>query len=72
MMEFAEKGHRQKECPDLPVGLLLVLHTLRLECKKLMKLTASHCSCLLWFTHESRVKAALLESAPIGAQKKCR
>jgi len=40
-MEFAETGHRQEEHSDPPVKLLMVLHTLRLECEKLMELTVS-------------------------------
>jgi len=40
-MEFAELGHRRKDCPDLPVSLLMVVHLLRLECEKTMELTAS-------------------------------
>jgi len=40
VMEFAEKGHRREERPDLPVSLLIVLHALRLECEKTMELTA--------------------------------
>jgi len=40
-MEFAERGHRREELPDLPVSLLMVLRTLRLECEKLMELTVS-------------------------------
>jgi len=39
-MEFAETGHRREEYADLPVNLLMVVHALRLECKKLMELTA--------------------------------
>jgi len=39
-MEFAETGHRRKECPDLQVSLLMVLHALRLECEKLMEFIA--------------------------------
>jgi len=46
VMEFAEVGHRQEKRPDLPVSLLIVLHTLRLECEKSTELTAStHHSC---------------------------
>ena len=45
-MEFAETGHWREGCPDLPVSSLIVLHALRLECKKSMELTASsHRSC---------------------------
>jgi len=40
-MEFAETRHRLEECPDLPVRLLMVLHTLRLKCEKSMELTAT-------------------------------
>jgi len=40
-MEFAETWHRFEEYPDLPVHLLMVVHALRLECKKSMELTAS-------------------------------
>ena len=39
-MEFAEIGHRREERPDLPVSLLMVVNALRLECEKLMELTA--------------------------------
>ena len=39
-MEFAETAHRREKCPDLTVSLLMVLHALRLECEKSMKLTA--------------------------------
>jgi len=31
-MEFAETGHKQEERPDLPVTLVMVHYTLRLEC----------------------------------------
>ena len=34
VMEFAETGKSQKERPDLPVSLFMVLHTLWLECEK--------------------------------------
>jgi len=40
-MEFGEMGRRREEYPDLPVRLLMVLHALRLECKKSMELTVS-------------------------------
>ena len=40
-MEFAETEHRWEERPDLQVSFLMVLHTLRLECEKLMELPAS-------------------------------
>ena len=62
VMEFAEVGHRQEKRPDLPVSLLIVLHTLRLECEKSMDLTASsHRSCFFCY---SRDEAALSESVP--------
>jgi len=45
-MEYADMQHRREQHPDLPVRLLMVLHALQLDCKKLMELTASsHCSC---------------------------
>ena len=46
VMEFAETDHRREERPDLPVSLLIILHTLQLECEKSMDLRASyHRSC---------------------------
>jgi len=36
-MEFVETGYRRKESPNLPVSLLMVLHDLRVECKKSME-----------------------------------
>ena len=67
-MEFAETVHRQEECPDLPVSLLMVLHASQLECKKSMKLTASSCrSYFLCSIQESGDKEALLESIPYRA-----
>jgi len=37
-MEFAETGHRREERPGLPVSLLIVLHALRLECEKPLRI----------------------------------
>ena len=55
----------------LPVSLLMVLHALRLECKKSMEWTASsHRSCLSPSCRESMNKTALSESVPTGAQMK--
>ena len=69
-MEFAETGHWQKERPDLPVSLLMVLHALRLECEKSMQFTASsYRSCLFCPILDSRDEAAL-ESVPTGARVK--
>jgi len=66
-MEFAETGHRREERPDLPVNLLMVFHTLRLECEKSMELTvSSHRSCFFCSIRKSMDKAALSESAPMG------
>jgi len=70
-MKFAETGHRRKECPDLPVSLLMVLHALYLECEKSMKLTASsHHSCFFCSSRYSRDEVALSESTPTGARVK--
>jgi len=70
-MEFVEMGHRREEHPDLPVSLLMVLHALRLECKKLMELTtSSHCSYFFCCSRESRDDAALSEAVPTGARIK--
>jgi len=70
-MEFVETGHRREERPDLPVCLLIVLHALRLECEKLMELTASsHRSCFFYCSRETRDEAALSESVPTGARMK--
>jgi len=70
-MEFAETGHTREERPDLPVSLLMVLHTLRLECEKLMELTASsHRSCFFCCCQDSRDEAALSEAVPTGARIK--
>ena len=33
-IEFAETEDRFEECLDLPISLSMVLHALRLECKK--------------------------------------
>jgi len=64
-MEFAETGHRREERPDLLVSLLIVLHALRLECEKLMELTASsHRSCFFYCSRDSRDEAALSEAVP--------
>jgi len=32
-MEFAETGHKREERPDLPVSLLMMFRSLRLECE---------------------------------------
>jgi len=54
-MEFAKTRHRREKHADLLVSLLMVLHALWLDCKKLMELTAfPHCSCLLSPSHKSR------------------
>jgi len=72
-MEFAETGHWRKERPDFPVSLLMVLHTLRLECEKSMELTASsHRSCFFCSSRDSRDEAALSESVPTGVRMKDR
>jgi len=64
-------GHEGEECDDLPVSLLMVLHALRLECLKLMELTASsHLSCLFCSSRGSRDEVALSESVPTGATRK--
>ena len=64
-------GAQVRGRPDLPVSLLMVLHTLRLECEKLMKLKASsHCSCFFCAIQEWRDKAALSESVPAGTLRK--
>ena len=68
VMEFAETGHMREERPDLPVSLLMVLHALRLEFEKSIKLTAScHRSCFFCCSLESRDEAALSEAVPTGA-----
>jgi len=70
-MEFAETGHRREERSRLPASSLMMLHALRLECNKLMELTASsHRSCYLWLIRESIDKAAVSESVPAGARRK--
>jgi len=70
-MEFAKTGHRREERSDLPVSLLMVLHTLQLECEKAMELTASsNRSCFFCSIRESRGKAALSDSGPVGSQRK--
>ena len=70
-MEFDETEHKREERPDLPVGLLMVLHTLRLECEKSMELTASsHRSCFFCSSRESRDKATLSKSVRTGAGMK--
>jgi len=67
-MEFADTGHKQEEHRDLSVSLLMVLHALRLEWKKLMELTpSSHRSCF-YSSWESKEKAALSEEVPTGAR----
>jgi len=66
-MEFAETGHRREERPDLPVSLLNVLHTLRLECQKSMELTASsHRSCFVCCSRERRDEAVLSKAVSTG------
>jgi len=68
-MEFAEKGYRREERPDLPVSLLVVLCALRLEGESSMELTASsHRSCFFCSSRDSRDEAALSESVPTGAR----
>ena len=63
-------GHTREERPDLPVSLLMVLHALRLECEKLMELTASsHRSCFCC-SQDSSDEVALSEAVPTGARKK--
>jgi len=64
-----ETGHKQKERPDLPVSfVLVVLHGLRLECKKSMEPTASsYCSSFVCSIRESRENKALSESVPAEA-----
>ena len=58
-MELAETGTGE-ERPYLPVTLLMVIHVLLLECKKLMALTAcSHRSCFFCSSRECRDEAAL-------------
>ena len=58
--EFAETGHWQKESPDLPVSLLMVLHALPLECEKSMEFKAfSQRSCFFCPSRDSRDEAAL-------------
>ena len=70
-MEFAETGHRREERPDLPLRLLILLQGLRLECEKLMELTASsYRSCFFCCSQESRDEAALSESVPTGSRIK--
>jgi len=70
-MEFVETWHRREERPDLPVSLLMVLHALRLECEKLMELTASfHRSRFFFCSRDNRDEAALSESVPTGARVK--
>jgi len=64
-----ETGHRREERPDLPVGLLMVLHALQLESEKRMKLTeSSHWSCV-WLSQEIEDEGVLSTSAPIGARR---
>ena len=70
-MEFPEKGHRREERPDLTVSLLMMLHTLQLECEKSMELTASsHRSCFFCSSRNSSDEAALSESVPTGPRVK--
>ena len=70
-MEFPEPGHTREERPDLPASLLMVLHTLRLECEKSMELTASSdCSYFFCSSRESRGEAVLSESDRTGARMK--
>jgi len=70
-IEFAQMGHTHEERPDLPGTSLMLLHALRLECEKSMELTASsHCSCFFCSIRESRDKAALSESVPVGVWRK--
>jgi len=79
MKRVVSQNTRQKIAPHLNItmrvevafqSLLIVLHALRLECEKLMELTASsHRSCFLSSSRESDV-AALPESVPAGAQRK--
>jgi len=68
VMEFVETWHRRKERPDLPVSLLMVLHPLRLECKKSMELTASSHHSFFCPIRDSRDKAALSNSVLTGAR----
>ena len=68
-MEFAETGHWWKERTDMPVSLLMVLHSLRQECEKSMELTASsHRSCFFCPSQDCRDEAALSESFSTGAR----
>jgi len=64
-MEYAEMGHWRKQCPDLPVRLLMFLHSLRLECEKSMEITASsHRSCFFCPSRDRSDEAAPSESVP--------
>jgi len=66
-MEFAERGHWWKECPDLPVSLLMVLHALRLECEKSMDFTASsHRSCFFCLSGVVWTKGVYHSQSPLG------
>ena len=70
-MEFAETGHWWKECPDLQVRLLMILHAFRLEYDKSLELTASsHRSCFFCPSRDSRDEADLSATVPTGARMK--
>jgi len=70
-MKFAETGHRRKECSNVSVRLLMVLHALRLECEKSMELTASsHRSWLFWSSYETWDETVLSESVLTVSRRK--
>ena len=72
-MEFAEMGHLQEVCLNLPVNLLRVLHAKRLECEKSMELMASfYHSRLHWSRWDSSAVATLLDFSLLGASRKVR
>ena len=65
--EVCWDGAQTRECPDLPVSLMMVVHPLLLECETSMELAASsHCSYLFWSSGESRDEVALSETVPLG------
>jgi len=69
-MEFAETGHMREESPDLSVSLLMVLHALRLECEKLMELTASSHRSRFCCSRKSWDEVALSEAVSTGCRIK--
>ena len=73
VMEFAETGHSQEVCFDLPVSLLRVLYAKWLECEKSMEsMDSFHHSHLCWSIWDSCAVTTLLDFSLLGASRKAR